>query len=85
MTTRNIDDVRAALFKALDGLADKSLDIERAKAISDVAQTIINSAKVQVDYLRVTGQTGEAKFLEGGELEQLPDGIVSIRRHRLEG
>jgi hypothetical protein len=85
MTTQNIDDVRAALFKALDGLADKSLDIERAKAISDVAQTIINSAKVQVDYLRVTGQTGEAKFLEGSTPEQLPDGIVSIRRHRLEG
>lgn len=85
MSTRNIDDVRSALFKALDGLADKSLDIERAKAISEVAQTIINSAKVEVDYLRVTQQTKEAKFLEGSTPKQLPDGIVSIRRHRLEG
>lgn len=83
MSTRNIDDVREALFKALDGLADKTLDIERAKAISEVAQTIINSAKVEVDYRRVTGQTGESKFLESAT--ELPDGIVSIRRHRLEG
>lgn len=84
MSTRTIEDVRSALFKALDGLSDKTLDIERAKAISEVAQTIINSAKVEVDYRRVTGQTGEARFLEGGSGE-LPDGIVSIRRHRLEG
>jgi hypothetical protein len=85
MTTRTIDDVRSALFKALDGLQDKTLDIERAKAISDVAQTIINSAKVQVDYLRVTGQTGEAKFLEAGVDDELPLGIVGIRQHRLKG
>lgn len=83
MSTRNIDDVRSALFKALDGLADKTLDIERAKAISEVAQTIINSAKVEVDYRRVTGQTGEARFLESAT--EPPEGIVSIRRHRLEG
>lgn len=34
------------------------LDIDRAKAINEVAQTIINSAKVEIDALRVIGGTG---------------------------
>lgn len=52
-----IDDLRNHLFAALEGLSDKDepMEIERAKAISDVAQTIINSAKVEVDLLKVTG------------------------------
>jgi hypothetical protein len=29
-----------------------SISIERAKAITDVAQTIVNSAKVQCDFLK---------------------------------
>ncbi len=34
------------------------MDIDRAKAINDVAQTIINSAKVEVDALKIIGGTG---------------------------
>ena len=55
-----IEDLRNHLFAALEALGDKEnpMDIERAKAISDVAQTIINSAKVEVDYLKVAGGRG---------------------------
>ena len=55
-----IEDLRNHLFLALEGLSDEEnpLDIERAKAIATVAQTIINSAKVEVEFLEVTGQTG---------------------------
>ena len=53
--TRTIDGVREHLFKALEGLSDRTLDLDRAKAISEVAQTIINSAKVEVEFLRATG------------------------------
>jgi hypothetical protein len=37
---------------------EKPLDIERAKAIADVAQVIVNSAKVEVDFLKVSGGRG---------------------------
>ncbi len=62
-TTQTINDittVRTALFDTLRALGDKNspMDIERAKAINEVAQTIINSAKVEVDALRVIGGTG---------------------------
>jgi hypothetical protein len=52
--------LRAKLFETLRSLSDptKPMEIERAKAISDVAQTIINSAKVEVEHLRVTGGSG---------------------------
>lgn len=58
--TNDITTVRAALFDTLRALGNKDdpMDIERAKAINEVAQTIINSAKVEVDALRVIGGTG---------------------------
>lgn len=59
----DIHELRGELFATLRALRDPAnpLDIERAKAISDMAQTIINSAKVEVDY-RKLGETG-SKFI----------------------
>ncbi|MFA6204425.1 MAG: hypothetical protein WC710_14700 [Gallionella sp.] len=56
----DIKAVREALFATLRGLSDKTapMDIERAKAVNEVAQTIINSAKVEIDALRVLGGKG---------------------------
>lgn len=51
----DITELRSHLFDTLKGLKDKSIDIETAKAISEVAKQITDSAKVEVDYARVTG------------------------------
>lgn len=55
-----IEDLRNHLFATIEALSDKEepMDIDRAKAISDVAQTIINSAKVEVDFLNKVGGNG---------------------------
>lgn len=60
-----IEDLRDHLFATLEALQDKEepMDLDRAKAISDVAQTVINSAKVEVDFLRVTGEIKDSGFL----------------------
>ncbi|KVT04472.1 hypothetical protein WT24_23535 [Burkholderia sp. MSMB1078WGS] len=57
---KNIDALRNHLFNALEALTDKEkpMEIERAKAIADVAQVIINSAKVEVEHLKVAGGKG---------------------------
>ena len=71
-----IDDLRNHLFATIEALQDEDdpMDLDRARAISDVAQTIINSAKVEVDFLRATGRIQASRFLEGGrELEALPE------------
>jgi len=60
-----IEDLRNHLFATLEALQDDEnpMDITRAKAISDVAQTIINSAKVEVDFLKATGARRGSGFI----------------------
>lgn len=55
-----IDDLRNHLFATLESLRDKEkpMELDRAKAIAEVAQVIINSAKVEVDYIEATGAKG---------------------------
>jgi hypothetical protein len=55
-----IDELRTHLFATLKALGDKDkpMEIERAKAIANIAQTLINTAKVEVDYMRVSGSIG---------------------------
>jgi len=96
MSGNNVTDLRAHLFATIEALRDKSnpLDIERAKAISEVATTIINTAKVEVDYIRATGSTGTLPFLEhkpdedeagqSGSTQEKP-GILGRTVHRIKG
>lgn len=69
-------------------------EIRRAKGISDLAQTVINSAKVEVDYLQATGQPStpflevspDAPYITQGKPNGEPaNGITSITKHRLRG
>ena len=48
MPRNKIDDLRNHLFETLEMLKDPDcpMDLERAKTIADVAQVIVNSAKV---------------------------------------
>jgi hypothetical protein len=65
MPKNGMDDLRNHLFAALEGLADeeKPLDLERAKAIADVGKVLVESAKVEVAFLKVTGATKSTNFL----------------------
>ena len=58
--SNDINQLRDIMFETLKSLKDQAqpLDVERAKAISNAAQVIINSVKVEIDYLRVSGGTG---------------------------
>jgi len=102
MTTHNhIDTVRAHLLAQMQALREAkpeelAQELERAKGLSDLAQVAVNTAKVEVDYLKVTNQPS-APFLEAppdepyrtakpeGEQDQPRNGITSITRHRLAG
>lgn len=55
-----IEDLRNHLFATLEALQDeeKPMELDRAKAVADVARAVIESAKVEVDFLRVTGGDG---------------------------
>ena len=66
-----ISDLRNHLFETLESLKDeeKPMDLARAKAISDVAQTIINTAKVEIEFLEVTGEVQNTEFFDALRLE----------------
>jgi hypothetical protein len=84
MSSKTMDDLRAALFDTLDQLKAGTLDLDRARAINDVGQTLINSAKVEVEYLRVSGG-GDSTFIGDArdDDESLPPGITGRTVHRL--
>lgn len=69
-------DLRNHLFATLEALQDpeKPMEIDRAKAVADVAGKLIESAKVEVDFLRVTGSRAGSGFipLPEPEREALP-------------
>lgn len=60
MARNKIADLRDHLFMALESLRDEEnpMDLDRAKTIATVAQVVINSAKVEVDFIKKTGGTG---------------------------
>ena len=55
MSEKTISDLRAALFDALQKVKDGSMDLDKARAVNELGKTLIDSAKVEVDYLRTTG------------------------------
>ncbi len=48
-------DLRDHLFTTIERLSDGDIDIETAKLINGVAQTLVHTAQVEVKYLEVTG------------------------------
>lgn len=46
------------------------MDIERAKAVASVAQVIVDSAKAENDFIKLTGSTGSG-FIEREEAPAL--------------
>lgn len=87
MSTNNIATVREHLLATLSDLRNREqpMEIDRARAVADVARVLVDSAKVEVDYLKVTGQSN-ADFLDPAQAAESPrptPGIVGIRRHVL--
>lgn len=60
MANETIEGLRAHLFATLAALRDpeKPMEVERARAVADVASKIIESAKVEVSYMKEVGGKG---------------------------
>lgn len=56
----DIAELRSILFDALRRVNDKQnpLELDRARATTEIAQTIINSAKAEIEFIRVAGGKG---------------------------
>ena len=82
MNEDNLGTLRALLFETLRGVKDGSLDTERARGVNEIAKTLVDTAKVEVDFVRATDGT-ESAFIAGSEpVPALPGRTVV---HRIKG
>jgi len=70
-----IDDLRNHLFETLEALRDKDdpLDLERAKAVANVSGRIIDTAKVELKFIELTGKEGSG-FVDPEKRPRLQSG-----------
>jgi hypothetical protein len=71
-----ISDLRNHLFSVLEELTDpeSTYDIAKAKVVADVAQVIINSAKIENDYIKIIGGSHGSGFIEDrNEVKQISE------------
>lgn len=90
--TPHITEVRRALLDTLADLRNREhpMDIERAKAVASVAQVLVGTAKVENEYLRLTGQDRSAFLEDKQERLEAPEPTAHnpfpvSASHRLEG
>ena len=59
-----VEALRDHLFDVIDQLKNKEnpMDVARAKAVADVAQTIINTAKAELDFIKTTDAAVSSRF-----------------------
>lgn len=94
MTTPHINQLRDHLMETLAALRDREnpMEPDRARAVAQVASVLVDTAKVEVDYIKATGQD-KSSFLEEPSTTTLavstgspfPPGITGITQHRLQG
>jgi hypothetical protein len=58
--TNDVSALRGLLFDTLRDLRDKEkpMEVDRARAISDVAKVLVDSARVEVEHMKLTNSNG---------------------------
>lgn len=86
-----ISDLRDHMFAALERLADESMtpeklkeEISKSKAISDIGKVIVESAKTEILYAKMTGkkENHPTKFLQAAEITEKSDPNMTILKEK---
>ena len=60
----NISTLRDELFDTLKGVKNNTIPLDKAKVICEIAQGIINSAKVEVEFVKAINSTEGSGFID---------------------
>lgn len=63
-SANNMQALRDKLFDAIEDLRAKRINHQDAKEICNIAQTIINSVKVEVEYIKAVGGKVPGTFMQ---------------------
>ncbi len=81
--SQDITALREQLFATLAAVKAGTIDLDRARAVNEIGKTLVDTARVEVDYLRATGG-GESSFLDTSiGADNVPEGITGRTVHRL--
>lgn len=95
MSTPHITALRQTLLDTLGDLRNREqpMDVDRARAVAQVASVLVDTARVEVDFIKATGQD-TSQFLQaalpgetrttatGNTVQKLPNGTTI---HRMGG
>ena len=78
MTSPHINELRAHLMETLASLRDREnpMEPDRARAVAQVAGVLVDTARVEVDYIKATGQD-VSNFIDG---LKAPEAVAQIER-----
>lgn len=76
MPRNKISDLRNHLFETLEALKDQDnpMEVVRAKAVAEIAQVLVNTAKVEIDLAKAVGATPGDGFFN------LPEEALELKR-----
>lgn len=71
--SQGIEDLRGHLFATLEALrdTDKPMELDRARTIAEVAKTVIDTAKAENEFMKITGSSGSG-FIPAKKIAALP-------------
>ena len=85
--SQNINDLRKTLFETLQGVKDGSVSVDNARAVANLSQQIINTAKIEIDYMNAGGKV-TSEFIEINQRNQIgspAQHTVAAQLRRLKG
>lgn len=77
MAKNKLQDLRDHLFETIERLKDDDITVERAKAIADLGQTLINTAKLELQFAEAMGGEVRTNFIQ--QAEERPK-LLPVRR-----
>lgn len=58
-----LETLRTTLFETLQDVKSGKMEIDRARSICAISQTIINTAKVEIDFAEATGKNVQSSLI----------------------
>lgn len=72
--SNKVDNLRAILFETIDAVRKGDMPLDRAKTVAELTQVVVNSARVEVDFIRATNGKG----IGSGFLGEQPNGTPEL-------
>lgn len=70
--SNKVEHLRSILFDVIEGVRNGDVTLEKAKTIAELTQVVVNSAKVEVEFIRATNGAGRASGFLGEQPAELP-------------